>query len=482
MPTPSVPNTPTIDRVLYRGLFAALALSGLIAPGAAFAVEDQPCEAYRALTRSPMVNNSPDDWLAVLGACQNDANFLAGLGDLLNQHGRYQEASEHLERAVMLNSGLKGAQLSYVVALAGIGDTQAAEALLDSLLADPTMPANLRRALEKQRDLQSTPVLQTRWTLNARWGHDSNLLSAPNLTSLTLTAPDQTGQPLDLDSSYLALPGSYYRTDAQFELRRLEPNGARWDLTASARNRHSPVDALAGANQFDLAVEHSKPPVVPVNGSGLASWGHYISMAGSVLTARSGTRYASLSMAGGVALAWHQGWAAACRTRLGVDLQGRYYDNSRLLSGRYTGLTGSLSCEPSQGSQWLLGLKAGRDMADNPDRPGGDQNQFSARAAGFLPLSVLTSIQKTPMAWLGLGAITADIEANFYLDSTGFSPLLESGRTRSMERYSGRIEYQHPVTRSGFIVLGLEATRQKSNISLFQVQSAGPYMTFRTAW
>lgn len=482
MPTPSVPNTPTIDRVLYLGLFAALALSGLIAPGVALAVEDQPCEAYRALTRSPMVNNSPDDWLAALGTCQNDAHFLAGLGDLLNQHGRYQEASEHLERAVMLNSGLKGAQLSYVVALAGIGDTQAAEALLDLLLADPTMPANLRRALEKQRALQNTPVLQTRWTLNGRWGYDSNLLSAPNLTGITLTGLPGGDVRWDTEGTLLPRAGQYYRTDAQFEMRRLEPNGARWDLTAGLHNRHSTVEGLAGANQFDVALERSQPPAGPGNGNGLASWGHYISMAGSALTARSGTRFASLSLAGGMAFAWHQGWAAACRTRLGLDLQARYYDNSRLLSGRYAGLVGSLSCEPAQGSQWLLGLKAGRDMADNPERSGGDQNQFSVRAAGFLPLSVLTSWQKTPLAPFTQGAITADFEANYYQDSTGFSPFLESGRTRSMERYSGRFEYQHPITRSSFVVLGLEATRQKSNISLFQVQSAGPYMTFRTSW
>lgn len=479
MPTPSVPNTPTIDRVLYRGLFAALALSGLIAPGVAFAVEDQPCEAYRALTRSPMVNNSPDDWLAALGTCQNDARFLAGLGDLLNQHGRYQEASEHLERAVMLNSGLKGAQLSYVVALAGIGDTQAAEALLDSLLADPTMPANLRRALQRQHALQNTPVLQTRWTLGGRWGHDNNLLSAPNLSELTLN-----GQPVGselVEGSLLSRAGQYYRTDAQFELRRLEPNGARWDVAVGLHNRHSPDEGLAGANQLDLAVERSQPPAGPGNGNGMASWGHYISMAGSALTARSGTRFASISLAGGMTLAWHQGWAAACRTRLGVDLQARYYDNSRLLSGRYAGLVGSLSCEPAQGSQWLLGLKAGRDMADNPERWGGDQNQFSIRAAGYQPLSVLTSLQKTPLIGVTRGALLADFEAVYYQDSTGYDPNLDP-RTRSMERYSGRLEYQYPIARASFLVLGLEATRQKSNIRFFQVQSSGPYMTLRTSW
>ncbi len=482
MPTPSVLNTPPTDRILHRGLLLALALSGLIVPGVAFAVEDQPCAAYRALTRSPMVNSSPDDWLAVLATCHNDAAFLAGLGDLLNQHGRYQEASEHLERALMLSPGLKGAQLSYVVALAGIGDNQAAEALLDSLLADSTMPANLRRALEKQRALQHTPVLQTRWTLNARWGYDSNLLSAPNLTGLTLTGLPGGDIRWDTEGTLLPHAGLYYRTDAQFELRRLEPNGARWDLTASLRNRHSPVEPLAGANQFDVALERSKPPAGPTNGSGLASWGHYINMAGSALTARSGTQFASLSLTAGVTLAWHQGWAAACRTRVGVDLQARYYDNSRLLSGRYTGLTGSLSCEPPQGAQWLLGLKAGRDVADNPERSGGDQNQFSLRAAGFLPLSALTSLQNSPLAPLGKGAITADFEASYYQDSTGFSPFLESGRTRSMERYSLRLEYQYPIARHSAVVTGLEATRQKSNIDLFQVQSSGPYMTFRASW
>jgi tetratricopeptide (TPR) repeat protein len=420
--------------------------------------------------------------LAAFGACQNDAAYLATLGDLLNQQGRYQEASEHLERALMLNSKLKGAQLSYAIALAGIGDSLAAQALLESLLADPTLPEHLRTALLRQQALQNTPVLQTRWTLNARWGYDSNLLSAPNLTGLTLTGLAGGDFRWDTGTSLLSQAGQYYRTDAQFELRRLEPNGVRWDIAASMRNRHSPVEGLAGATQVDLAAERNRSPAGPGNGATLATWGHYISVAASALTARSGTRFASLSLAGGVALAWHQGWAADCRTRLGLDLQARYYDNSRLLSGRYTGLVGSLSCEPPQGTQWLLGVKAGRDMAENPERSGGDQNQLGIRAAGFLPLSALTS---NKMGWgsaLTKGSIVADLDASFYQDARGFSPFLESGRTRTMERYSIRLEYQYPIARFGAVVLGAEATRQRSNIGLFQVQSAGPYMTFRASW
>ncbi|MBK9237054.1 MAG: hypothetical protein IPO19_14065 [Rhodoferax sp.] len=353
-------------------------MSGLFAPDVAVAVQDQPCAAYQAFSLAPNASNSPESWLAVLVECQNDAAYLAALGDLLNQHGRYQEASEHLERALMLNAELKGAQLSYAIALAGVGDSQAAQALLDALLADPSLPPHLRGALLRQRAVLNTPVLQTRWTLNARWGGDSNLLSAPNLADLTLTLPGQT-LVLPLDGSYLARAGQYYRTDAQFELRRLEPNGARWDLTASLRNRHSPVEGLAGATQADLLVERSRPPAGPSNGVGVATWGNYISVAGSALTARSGTRFASLTVAGGAALAWHQGWAAACRTRVGGEAQARHYDNNRVLSGRYIGLAGSLSCEPSQGAQWLVGLKAGRDIAQSTERPGGHQDQLSLR-------------------------------------------------------------------------------------------------------
>ncbi|MBV5299918.1 MAG: tetratricopeptide repeat protein [Rhodoferax sp.] len=457
MPIPLSPKMPQVNRIEHRAFVPLLALAGLLAAGPAAGVEDTACAAFAALNRQPGANG-PDQWLGALGNCQNDASFLAALGDLLNQQGRYPEASEHLERALLLNPDLKGAQLSYAIALAGIGDTAAAEALIEALLADPGLPTHLRHALLRQQDLQRTPLLQTRFTVNARWGHDSNLLSAPNLTDLELSLSGQSVT-LPLDPSYLASPGQYYRTDAQFDLRRLQPNGTRWDFSASLHNRHSPAEALAGATQADLTIERSTPAL---------NWGHYISATASALNAQSGVQLQALSLAGGVIYAKNNGLIAACRLRTGLEMQSRNYKNNDLLSARYTGLVASVACEPLQGAQWLLGLKAGQDQPDNPDRPGGSQRQYSLRAVGVWPL--------------GRGLVSADIEASSYQDATGYSPLLGNGQVRSMARLGARLEYQQRLTPNLYWSAGLEAARQTANISLFQLQSTGAYLAWRASW
>ena len=76
-------------------------------------------------------------------------------------------------------------------------------------------------------------------------------------------------------------------------------------------------------------------------------------------------------------------------------------------------------------------------------------------------------------------AMLRAVEAGFYQDSLGYSPLLESGRARKMGRYTTRLEYQHPLTRSSYWAAGFEATSQRSNIRLFQVDSHGPYLQWR---
>ena len=65
------------------------------------------------------LNASLEALLAEVAQCQTDAEFLAQLGFLLNAQGRYTEALDHLERALMLNPGLKGAQIDYAVAPTG---------------------------------------------------------------------------------------------------------------------------------------------------------------------------------------------------------------------------------------------------------------------------------------------------------------------------------------------------------------------------
>ena len=57
--------------------------------------------------------------------------------------------------------------------------------------------------------------------------------------------------------SYQARAGAYARANVQFEMRRNQSDGSRWDIAASLRTRHSPSVVHTGTSMADLLVERS---------------------------------------------------------------------------------------------------------------------------------------------------------------------------------------------------------------------------------
>lgn len=396
--------------------------------------------------------------------CPKSATELATLGQQLNTQGQYLQAAEHLERALMLDPGLKDAQLSYAIALTGMGDLLSANALLLDLLADPQLPATLRLLIAAQQSkLQAlrtsatqpadSPAWQHRFSLSARLGFDSNLLGAPNLGSLTLTLPGQAVV-LPLDESNLAQSGGYLRTDALLTARRTLPDNAHLEFAANLRSRYSPSVQLSGSTQLDLLLERSQ--------AGPA--GHYLNASAGLLQSQNGTRYQTWGAAAG--------WArtAACHTRAGAELQKRNYLDNPVLSGRYIGMATFVSCETTGGTQWLLGLKAGHDAPDNPARPGASQQLHSLRLASYKPLT----------AWPA--GLLLDIEINHQQDTSGYSALIESGRNRSLVRRTARLQYQHNTSNTTQWVIGTEWVNQTSSLPLFGLRSWGSYTALQLAW
>lgn len=443
-------------------------------PGLARAGDTAVCSPLQAQAGQEADNSldaATQRMLAAVPACQKDANFLAALGRLLNRQGRYLEAADHLERALMLAPDLKDAQLSYAIALTGSGDLLSAAALIDNLLADPALPPHLRPLIQRQKDALAAEAdgWQSRLTLAARLGYDSNLLGSPNLGSLALTLSGQT-LVLPLDESYLARGGSYARADAQLDLHRSAPDGARWDAVVSLRSRHSPAVQAAGSSQADLLLERSH--------TASSAGGSYINMSAATLQSQAGTRYLAWGAAGG----WGGAVAAACQARVGAEWQARQYLDNQVLSGRYRGLSAFWSCEQPSGVQWLLGLKAGRDAAQQRERAGGDQTQASLRVAGFWPLAALLPDAGAALAGLRRGGLLLDFEQTELMDSSGYSPIMDSGRTRSVSRSAARLEYQQPITRSVQWVLGAEWVAQRSSLALFRVDNWGGYTGLRLSW
>jgi hypothetical protein len=404
-----------------------------------------------------------DGLIDQLPQCQRDAPYLAALGNVLNKKGRYAEASDHLERALMLAPDLKGAKLDYAISLAGTGDTDSAGALLDDLLADPAVPAQLRTAMERQRALWAGTNWRSTVLLTARIGHDSNLLGAPDLSSLTLTFPGQSVL-LPLDASAQARAGTYNRADLQLELQKRTAAGGEFDSFISVRDRHSGAVPEADSRQYDAVVEHST-----YQRQAKAS-GFYVGASASLLDAALGIRYNAYGLSAGLG---NSRWVSGCDVRSGLEWQQRKYLSNDLLSGRDTGLAGSIACERPN-VQWLLSAKAGVDAARSADRAGGDQTQYSLRAAMVTPAFGPKVLAK--------GQLWADIELGESRDHTGFSALLESGRLRVVRRSSGRIEYQYPFANRLQGIAGAELVVQRSSIALFANRSWGPYLALRSAW
>lgn len=433
--------------------FAALVC--LLGPGMALAA----CVVPEGIPDDAALDRLIEAW----PECQREPVYLAGLGNILNQKGRYAEAADHLERALMLAPDLKGARLDYAISLAGVGEVESARLLLDEILADPNLPAHLKPALERQR---RNWVLATDWqskvVVGARIGHDSNLLGSPNLSSLTLTFPDQSVV-LPLDESSRPRAGSYERVDLQLESRKQTLSGGQFESFLGLRGRRSGVAADGDSQQADAMLDYSS--YARRNNAA----GFYMGASATFLRA-SGVRYNAYGLAAGVG-AVH--WLKGCDARMGLELQERKYLNNDLLAGRYSGIASSVSCNGGR-IQWLVSGKAGVDQAHRAERAGGDQSQYALRGA-----VIVSSVGPGRFA---KGRLWLDFELNESRDTSGFSALLESGRSRFIHRASSRIEYQYPLSNSLQWVAGSEWVSQRSSLALFANRSWGPYLALRGAW
>ncbi len=413
-------------------------------------------------------------------ACQKSSAWLGAAGSLFNQMGRYPDAADYLERALLLAPDQPQARLDYTIALAGQGDFASAAALAQALLAEPELPPAQREPLQRQLALwqdrlgqganpgaaTGTPganpaAWQAGGSLAARLGFDTNLLGSPNLGSLVLTLGGQT-QVLPLDNSYRAREGGYLRTDAQLLLRQQSASGTRWDLAASLRTRHSPGLPQATTTQYDISAERSQAP-------GATQGPHtYTAVAASGLDANTGSRYSSQGLAAG--LDWHH--SSACQLRLGLEQSWRSHPAETLLSGLYRGLTAAWACHPPGSSQWLLSAKAGQDSAQDPLRAGGNQAQASLRLAHYRPLAL----------WGQSGALLADLELAATQDARGYSTLLSNAAVRNLQRTSARLELQRPLAPGWQWLVGTEWVQQQSSLPLFGLISWGPYTSINRHW
>lgn len=425
-------------------------------------------------------------WQDAVPTCQNRPDWLANLGHLLNGQGRYKEAADHLERALMLDPDLLDAQIDYAIALAGTGDLLSARGLLESALTHNNLPERLREPLQRQmlaldtlRPPQQPKAWLTRLHLGVLLGHDSNLLGAPNLTGLPLTLGNTT-QILPLEPGYLAQPGRYMRHEATIHTLHRQPDGEQWDVLLNFRQRRSQDLVQASADQYEWVTERSTLGA----GADPNTAGSYLRASLAKLHTQVSGGYKVHALAGGWGRSLSVGNAGpVCQARAGLEWQARRFEDNSILSGNYKGLAANWSCMPAlngqAGQQWQAAVRVGQDAPQDATRAGGTQDQSAFQLQWTVPAHQIMTAAR--------GHWQMDAEWVLARDSTAYSPLLENGAVRKMYKQVTRLEYQRQLAwalagEAWQFKLGYEYLGNHSNLPLFNMRSQGPYISLRVQW
>jgi tetratricopeptide (TPR) repeat protein len=423
---------------------------------------DCPDGSGAALPDDPAARAVLADRLASLAeACAHSSGYLAWYGALLNELGRPAEAALLLERALLINPALAGAEADYASALASLGDRIAAKSIYESLLERPDLPEHLvepfRQRLRRLAEASAAPWIGG-GSLTMRMGRETNLNSATSRATLDLTLSDGSIA-LPISADYRARAGGALLVEAAGQTARALPGGGALRLQGELRARTAPgasqtdyrqADALAQAaiplrHAFGWAMPAKKTALLVEGGASLLDYG--------------GERLYQ-ALRAGLAGQWT---ASACLARLGLEAEAREFPVNHLLDGRYGAVAGGLRCPLGQGIV-SLNARLSHDAAVGR-RPGGDQDRLDLRLAAAHPL--------------GRGALAGEIVHSRQADAEGYSSMLNHGATRNIVRTALRLEYIHPLTRRWEALATLEASRQHGNLDLFDIDNRALWLGLR---
>lgn len=414
--------------------------------------------------------------------CLRNSHYYAWRGALELSLGHNQAALESLERALLLEPDLPGAQLDYVQALLTQGDTVAAEELLKLLAQRNDLPPAVQELLgQTQTQMAATQayadISLTRWQISSALGWDSNLNSAPRTDTLQLSIPSVPGGSLSLPLARSSQPQSGALWLSQAAVQHLQPvgsdNSSALLVSAQLANRSTTTSVKTTYQQAALAAQWLQAPQAP------EQW--ILSSSYSYLRYGSQPRFDEWQF---TAQRQYQ-WGRDCRLSAGLEWERRSWQSSSELNGRYQGLLTSLDCSipfiaGSEGSAhrnpiaWGAQLSRGHDQPVHAARPGGRHTRTELRA------------------YAGLVQGPWQFNSSWYYqqqsDSQGYSPLLDQGSPRRTHRQSWELQVSRVLSGSeggqsatgqlrGFI--SLQHSQQQSNLSIFSMRQHSLRMGLR---
>lgn len=386
--------------------------------------------------------------------CDARADYFAYRGSLLLMAGRLAEAATNLEKALLIDPELPGAQLDFAQALAQLGQKEAALQLVDQVGGRKDIDPDLRQWLTHFQTPTKTHAWAWSAMLQTSLGHETNLDSASHTDTLTLQL---SNGPVIVDLADTDRPVAGKGIKNWVAVQGLHPLGeGEIRLTGAVQSRNTPGTALGSSDQIDAALTYAHPA-----GPGIASF----RLSGLHYDKENAYTYKENS----AQLKYEPAWRPKnCPWSLSWGRADQQHQTTPTMSGvfQYTRIEGS--CKNTIGGVSALHLSQGTDRAQDPTRPGGNKQrtEYGFRHDQALDL------------WHQPAQLSLWLRHHNSRDSAILSPLLGSTIVNTHRTDIG-LGYWWRLHKQWSIGIDLERTRQTSNSELSQLKNTLVYTGIR---
>jgi hypothetical protein len=408
------------------------------------------------------------------------ALFHAHRGAQLLALGKLEAAALALEKALLLDPNLPGAQLDYAQALALIGLKGSARAMLAEVLQRPDIQPALKAQLEKgasQNRLLAPTSTENLGSLLRSWqwsalaqtalGHETNLNSATYTDSITLIL---SNGPVIIGLSDFAKPVSGMALKSLVAV--IGRTRAGEGLLVHGELLVNASLATKNASTNNQAAEASIKYALPMI-AGPASGQWQLALSGTQFWLASASAYQD----SGAQFKFN--WDTLgnpCKLSPSVGAMRQSFPLSETLDGTYHFARLEVLCkQPQQESHLALG--GGNDSAHSGSRPGGNKRRLDVLLRHeHMTQNIFSPLQTS--GYVGQAQLSAWLRLSKSIDAQPFSELLGDLKSTTKRTDLG-LGYWVPVSKRWSAGLNLEATSQRSTNTLFNLRNLGVYAGIR---
>ena len=435
-----------------------LVLLALLAPGA-FAQANCPA--------APLWQQASLEQLALWAEpCDENAFFHAHRGAALLAAGQTEAAAVALEKALLINPDLPGAQLDFAQALALIGLKGSARAILQEVLQRPDIQPALKAQLMPGQNpaAASMPGLDWKWnsSLQSSYGRESNLNSATYTDSLTLYLSNGPVTLALLDNEK-PVASNALKSSASVQGSLKGMGGQEFSVNVALANKTG-ASSVGGNNRTAEGAAKYSLPMLAGNASG--AW--QLTAGGTKFWIGDQTAYADQNIQLKYALV---SLGTACNWAPAIGRIDQSFAQASSLNGVYTYGRLDWVCNSGKSQETFITLSGGHDRAHVDDRPGGNRTRRDL---------ILRHERIVNRPWLPqlFGQLSVSVRYAHSQDKLAYSELLGDLKSRTHRTDLG-IGFWAPIVKHWYTGINLEATSQRSNNTLFNLKNSTIYLGLR---